>query len=75
MEQGFSMLWTALPMELVLEDQVTPVPQCVDLIQEGRTLQVLPLGDGAGVIQRLVSTNPQDYLDPRWQPGVRVPLV
>lgn len=75
MEGNTSLLWTALPLELVLQESGEPLPQCVDVLQEGRVLQVLPVGRGLAMIQRLISGNPQDYLDARWQPGTRIPLV
>jgi len=75
MESSTSLLWTALPLELVLAEAAAPVSPCINLVQGGRILEVLPVGQGMGVIQRLISTDPQDYLDPAWQPGTRVPLA
>ena len=71
---GPGLLWTAMPMELVVEGLVPQATACVELQVEGRLLQVLPGGSGVGTVQRLISTNPEDYLDPRWQPGASIPL-
>lgn len=75
MEGSASLLWTALPLELVLAEQAAPVSPCINLVHGGRVLEVVPVGGGVGVIQRLISADPQDYLAPEWQPGTRVPLV
>jgi len=75
MGESAALLWTAVPLELVLADSAAPAPQCVSLVRGGRILEVLPVGEGVGVIQRLISADPQDYLAPEWQPGALVPLA
>lgn len=66
------MLYTIVPMEQVFdEEEIRPLRM---MSYGGRTVGVRPTEDGFGVIDHLVSTNPFDYLDPRWQPGTQVSL-
>ncbi|HYG59882.1 MAG TPA: YlzJ-like family protein [Symbiobacteriaceae bacterium] len=74
MDSGAGILWTAMPLELVTEGLLPQAEACVEQTVEGRLLLVTPSHDGYGTVQRLLSTDPADYLDPRWQPGCRVPL-
>lgn len=69
-----SILWTAMPIELVTQGLVAEEAPCVEQHVDGRLLLIQPGPDGTGVLQRLISTDPQDYLDPRWQPGVVLAL-
>lgn len=71
---GPGILWTAMPMELVTQGLVPEAEACVECAVEGRLLLVTPGAHGTGVVQRLISSDPQDYMDPRWQPGAVVPL-
>ncbi len=64
------MLWTIYPLEVVLgaEDP----PQTQELSRNGRTFIVSHLSDGQRRIERLISSEPADYLRPHWQPGNRI---
>lgn len=73
-ELGASILWTAMPVEMVVNGLEPQPPAAMEMMVEGRLLQVLPGQNGRGTVQRLLSTDPQDYLDPRWQPGAAVSL-
>jgi hypothetical protein len=74
-ELGASILWTAMPVDLVIDGLEPPAPAAMEMMVEGRLLQVLPgTQAGTGTVQRLLSTDPQDYLDPRWQPGTVINL-
>lgn len=75
MSDAFGLLWTAIPVELVVDGMIPQAEACVEMNVEGRILQVLPGGNGTGTVQRLISGQAQDYLDPRWQPGATVSLV
>lgn len=75
MSDAFGLLWTSIPVELVMDGLTPQVAACVEMNVQGRILQVLPGGDGTGTVQRLISGEPQDYLDPRWQPGTRVAML
>ncbi|MCL6588610.1 MAG: YlzJ-like family protein [Firmicutes bacterium] len=41
----------------------------IEIKQQGRSFFVQPLPGGQMKINRLISTNPVDYLNPDWQPG------
>lgn len=73
-ELGASILWTAMPVDLVIAGLEPEAPAAMEMMVEGRLLQVLPGQSGTGTVQRLLSTDPQDYLDPRWQPGTVISL-
>ncbi|HWI66166.1 MAG TPA: YlzJ-like family protein [Symbiobacteriaceae bacterium] len=75
MEIGASLLWTALPVEMVVQGLEPDAPAAMEMMVEGRLLQVLPGQNGTGTVQRLLSTDPMDYLDPRWQPGTSINLT
>ena len=74
-DTGCSVLWSAIPSEWVVDGLLPPAPAAMEMRVEGRLLQVLPGANGTGMVQRLLSTDPQDYLDPRWQPGAQVSLT
>jgi hypothetical protein len=74
-ESGPGVLWTAMPIELVVEGLEPQATACVEQWVEGRLLLVTPGAGGVGTVQRLVSSDPFDYLDPRWQPGAVLRLT
>ncbi|MGE5578837.1 MAG: YlzJ-like family protein [Bacillota bacterium] len=61
-------LYSIYPPEVVLGQVENPEPRFFTVELDGRTL-VLEMKDGRAQIVRLLSTNPRDYLDSRWQPG------
>ncbi len=74
MDVGPGLLWTVMPVDLVVEGLFpTPAPR-LEMRVGGRILQVIPGAGGAGTIERLISTDPRDYLDPAWQPGSQIAL-
>lgn len=63
-------LYTIVPAEAIFdEDEITPA---VPVYSNGRTVTVRQQSGGVGVVDQLLSTDPNDFLDPRWQPGTRV---
>lgn len=74
MSGGAGLIWTVMPLEVALQGLEPDLPASVEAVIEGRLMQVLPTGDGMAVVQRLLSSDPRDYLEPRWQPGERVHL-
>ncbi|MCL4516246.1 MAG: YlzJ-like family protein [Firmicutes bacterium] len=67
------MLYTVMPVETVMGwDEGDP--ELVEVEVGGVLMQVLPDGQGGGVVERLLSTDPQDYLKAEFQPGNRVHL-
>ncbi|MFZ5823326.1 MAG: YlzJ-like family protein [Bacillota bacterium] len=69
---GPGILWSVMPIELVLEGLAPSTPARAEMVVDGRILEVEPGSDGTATVQRLLSTDPRDYLDPRFQPGARV---
>lgn len=60
-----------MPIELVTEGLHPAEMGLTEIHRAGRLLQVQMLTGGEAQVVRLLSTAPQDYLDPRFQPGVR----
>ncbi len=67
------LLYTVVPPELIFEEEAGAAadpPAAPIEIQKGSVrLMVDPLPGGQGRISQIISTNPQDYLNPAWQPG------
>ncbi len=70
------LLYTVMPLETIFaepEEERAGVAAAEQMMEIGG-VPVMIRADGAGgaVITRLLSTDPQHYLDPQWQPGARV---
>ena len=67
-------LYTIVPPEFLFDDddpeEVVPVKAAVN----GVPVLVVPTGEGKGRIERLLSTDPDHFLDPLFQPGTVVSL-
>lgn len=74
MDVGPGLLWTVMPMDLVVDGLLPPPAPRLEMQVGGRILQVIPGSGGSGTIERLISTDPRDYLDPAWQPGSQIAL-
>ncbi len=61
-------LYSIYPPETVLGQGETSEPRYFTVEMDGRAF-VLEMKDGRAQIVRLLSANPRDYLDSRWQPG------
>ncbi|WP_426446991.1 YlzJ-like family protein [Paenibacillus sp. S-38] len=61
--------YTILPMEAVMEGMESEVQPPVEIVMNGVMMQVLPLNGQQATIVRLLSGNPQDYLNPQYSPG------
>ncbi len=68
-------LYTALPLELIWEGYSDFSPQYQEIEKEGRVLLIEPLSFNQGKVARLISSNPQDYMDPSFQPGEIINLM
>ena len=62
-------IYTPVPIEDVLKDY-DKVKELKEINYQGRKLQVETLEDGRYKIVRIISSSPQDYLNPRLQPGL-----
>jgi hypothetical protein len=73
-----TVLYTVVPMEVIFsEDNQEGEGSLPNLAEQtvqigGATLLVEPDGMGRGKVKRILSTDPNHYLDPRWQPGMTV---
>ncbi len=65
-------LYTVMPVEEVMQQDEKR--QIVEIRVRGRIIQVEPVSPTEGRVVRVISTNPQDFLDPRVQPGNLVSL-
>ena len=64
------MLYTVMPLEVVLHDSSQlPAQESMYL---GRQVICATDESGCSRIVRLLSTNPQDFLDPRFYPGTAI---
>ena len=64
------MLYTVIPVEDVLEGWEVDPPHTVDVMVGGVLLQVEPLSQFAGREERVISSDPQVYLDPNFNQAV-----
>jgi hypothetical protein len=71
------LLYTIVPPEVIFEEAVEPEFQnwqksetrAFEINFNGRNFMLQSLSDGQFKIDRLISTDPRDYLNPDWQPG------
>jgi hypothetical protein len=62
-------LYTAMPLELVLDGFGKEPGPFVDLTIEAVTMRVLPIAPGIGRIERLLNAPLDCYLKPEFTPG------
>ena len=67
------MLYTIYPLELVLEEPEETAAPLFETALLGRQILAARGADGSLTLQRLLSTDPMDYLVPGLQPGTAVP--
>lgn len=67
-------LYTVVPLELVLEG-MDKERAFTDVEVSGITMTVEQVSANEAVIVRLISTDPQHFLDPALQPGSRIRLT
>ncbi|MBX5465835.1 MAG: hypothetical protein IRZ26_09815 [Clostridia bacterium] len=70
------MLWTIAPPEMVWGEgwsQAAGLPSYEEVQVDGRRLLVERGRDGRRRVVRLLSTEPADFLDARFQPGAPLP--
>lgn len=69
------MLYTIIPLEIVLQGVEKHSPKYSEIELDGRRILVEPLGLTEGRVVRLLSPDAQDYLLPQWQPGSIVRFI
>lgn len=63
------LIWTIYPAEVVFASGEASTSSWVEVTQGERVFMVSLQPDGRKRIERLISSNPMDYLNPQWQPG------
>lgn len=63
--------YTILPLDKVLEgmEDLESGPQSLEIVMNGVIMQVQPINQTQATIVRLISCNPQDFLNPQYAPG------
>ncbi|NOU93371.1 hypothetical protein GC093_09095 [Paenibacillus sp. LMG 31456] len=61
--------YTVLPMEVVMEGIDKMEATSVEIVMNGIMMQVQPLNSTQATIVRIMSCDPQNYLNPRYSPG------
>lgn len=64
-------LWTVMPIELVFAEQESATPY-EEVEYAGTKLMVERLSPTEGQVVRVISSNPDDFLNPKYQPGTRL---
>ncbi|MGD9154129.1 MAG: YlzJ-like family protein [Bacillota bacterium] len=69
------LLYTVIPEEVIfaVATETQGQPQTgpdIEIKMGDVSLLGQPLGDGRVRITRIISSNSQDYLNPKWQPGM-----
>ncbi|MGE5484534.1 MAG: YlzJ-like family protein [Ignavibacteriales bacterium] len=65
-------LYTVMPVEEVMQQDEKR--RTIEIRVRGRIIQVEPVSPTEGRVVRVISTDPQDFLDPATQPGSLVSL-
>ncbi len=68
------MLWTVIPIELVMANEATAPRLSERRLPDGSTL-VVDSSTGVDRVLRLHSTDPAHYLNPEYDPGGPAPIV
>lgn len=67
------MLYSIIPDEEIWAE--TDEVGIYELYINGCMMQVASMDGKSGVIIRILSTDPQDYLNPKYQPGTSIPFI
>ncbi|RQD75407.1 MAG: hypothetical protein D5R97_06025 [Candidatus Syntrophonatronum acetioxidans] len=67
-------IYSAMPLELILEGSSDFSPEYLELEAGGLKLLVEKYDNQQGKVVRLISSNPHDYLNPLLQPGEIIKL-
>ncbi|MFY0542726.1 YlzJ-like family protein [Brevibacillus sp. H7] len=66
-------IYSIVPMELIFQNHEQMEKQEIRELSFGEmTMLIEPTGAYEGKIIRLISPNPQDYLNPRYAPGQKI---
>lgn len=62
-------IYTCMPLELVFDGYEQFAPKYEEINYNGVQMVIEPCGSFQGKVVRLISSNPQDYLNPNYSPG------
>lgn len=62
------MIWSIMPEELIIGNEERG-PAMKEITYQNRRMLATPLPSGKMCIVRMLSSNPRDFMDPRFQPG------
>ncbi|WCK52803.1 YlzJ-like family protein [Aneurinibacillus sp. Ricciae_BoGa-3] len=65
-------IYSAMPLELIFQNEDSHSYDCQEVQINGLTMVVQPVGINEAKIVRLISPNPQDYLNPTYAPGQKI---
>ena len=70
-----SLLWSIVPTDRIFGTEIHTEYMMRQVPSAAATLVLSDAGGGMGKVERLISTNPNHYLNPDWQPGSLVRLA
>ncbi|MBO8170955.1 MAG: YlzJ-like family protein [Bacillaceae bacterium] len=65
-------VYSAMPVEQIFDGMDRYQPEYQEVQVDGLTMLVEPVNAMEGKIVRLLSPNPQDYLNPKYTPGNKI---
>jgi len=68
------MIWSIVPEEVIFATAEEEDTLTMNARYLGRQVMLRPCGEGLGEIMALLSTDPADFLDERFQVGRRIPV-
>jgi len=70
-----SLFWSVIPIEEIFSfDSKSDAPTAWYTVG-GVTMSLADAGEGMAKIERIISSNPTDYLRAQWQPGQLIPYT
>ncbi len=68
--------YSTVPLEVVYAEESSPEESQIKEVEiDGVAMVIRMLSSTEAQVERLLSPNPQDYLNPRYYPGSRIRLV
>lgn len=61
--------YTVLPLEMVMDGIDKMESNQMEIVVNGISMQVQPLNATQATIVRIISCNPQDFMNPQYSPG------
>lgn len=68
-------IYTTVPPEIVFAERQETKPQSKYILFNGTALEVTSAAEGQYKVNRVISTCPEDYLDPQIKPGMVIEYI